>query len=298
MMLFFALVHPLSLSQVAPIPALGRNPRSYLAPSRPLTFEANQGQGDPQVKFISRARGYTAFLTAGGVTFSLRPSQSLPQPAASGSSTTPSQLANTLLQLKLVGANSSMAVVGENPLTGKANYFIGRDPAKWHTNVATYAKVRYKTVYPGIDLLYYGSTQRLEYDLVVSPGADPSQIQFEILGADHINLDLEGNLVLQTRSGELRFQNPTVYQESNGSRIPVPGSYVVEDSTHIAFRVAAYDPTAPLVIDPVLVYSTYLGGSGDDQPYGIAVDSTGAVYVAGFTDSTDFPLATIPLEPT
>jgi hypothetical protein len=260
---------------------------------RPLTFEANQGQTAPEVRFLSRANGYTVFLTAGGIVLSLRPNQAVPlQQTGNIGAPINSQLnGNTAVQFNLVGAAQSPTVIGEDPQPGRVNYFIGRDPAKWHTNVPTYASVRYKNVYPGIDLIYYGNHRQLEYDFAVSPGADPSYIQFRITGANRIELDAEGNLVLQTGSGELHFQNPAIYQESNGSRAPVSGRYVVKDSTHIAFLVAAYDSSKPLVIDPVLVYSTYLGANGNDQPSGIAVDSTGSVYAAGYTDSTDFPLA-------
>ena len=259
----------------------------------PLTFEANRGQTSSQVDFLSRGKGYTAYLTAGGMVLSLRPNQPVPvRPSGNVAAANQSQkTAKTTLQFKLVGAAQNPAAIGEDPLPGRVNYFIGRDPAKWHTNVPTYARVRYKNVYPGIDLLYYGNHRQLEYDFAISPGADPRRIQFAITGANQIALDADGNLVLQTGIGELHFQSPVVYQESNGVRVPVDGTYVVNDAAHIAFQVAQYDASKPLVIDPVLVYSTYLGGSGDDQPTGVAVDSAGNVYVAGYTDSTDFPLA-------
>ncbi|MGA8617510.1 MAG: choice-of-anchor D domain-containing protein [Candidatus Sulfotelmatobacter sp.] len=261
----------------------------------PLTFEANHGQTDPQVRFVSRGRGYTAFLTAGGIVLSLRTNQQVPVQAASNAAAPnkSQRPLNPTLQFKLLGAAQNPNIIGEDPQPGKANYFIGRDPAKWHTNVPTYGRVRYKGVYPGIDLVYYGNRQQLEYDFAISPGADPGLIKFEIAGASQIELDAEGNLVLQTGSGELHFQAPVIYQESQGSRVPVSGTYVVNDPTHVAFHVARYDSSKPLVIDPVLVYSTYLGGSGDDEPTGIAADSTGSIYVAGYTDSTDFPLATL-----
>jgi hypothetical protein len=265
----------------------------------PLTFEANQGQTSSEVKFLSRGKSYTAFLTAGGIVLSLRPNQPVPVEPMSGVApnvVAPDKshtAAAATLQFKLLGAAQNPAVVGEYPLPGLVNYFIGRDPAKWHTNVPTYARVRYRNVYPGIDLVYYGNHRQLEYDFALAPGADPSQIRFEITGANQIELDAEGNLVLQTASGELHFQSPVIYQDSQGQRATVAGSYVVNDATHVAFQVAQYDPSKPLVIDPVLVYSTYLGGSGDDQLSGIAVDSAGSVYLAGYTDSTDFPLATL-----
>jgi hypothetical protein len=261
----------------------------------PLRFEANQGQTGSPVRFLSRGKGYTAFLTAGGLVLSLRPSQPVPvQPMSKVAATYKSRRpVNATLQFKLLGAARNPTVTGEDPQPGKVNYFIGRDPSKWHTNVPTYARVRYKNVYPGIDLVYYGNHRQLEYDFAISPGAEPGRIQLEITGASQIELDAEGNLVLQTGSGELHFQSPVVYQESHGLRVPVAGAYVVNDPTHVGFHVAQYDPSKPLVIDPVLVYSTYLGGSGDEQPSGIAADSSGNAYVAGYTDSADFPLATL-----
>ena len=265
-------------------------PRAYANYSSPIIFEANRGQTDAQVRFLARGKGYKAFLTSGAMVLSLRPSQAqkAQTPAATAG---PHPSASTTLQFKLLGAAQNPAIVAEGLLPGKINYFIGRDPAKWHTGVPTYSRIRYKNVYPGIDLVYYGSHQQLEYDFAISPGADPNQIQFELTGATQTTLDAEGNLVLQTGGGELHFQSPVIYQESGGVRLPVSGTYVMNDSTHIAFHVSQYDPGKPMVIDPVLIYSTYLGGSGNDEPSGIAVDNAGSVYVAGYTDSTDFPLA-------
>jgi hypothetical protein len=265
----------------------------------PLTFEANRGQTAGQVKFLSRGKGYTAFLTTGGMVLTLRPSRVVTtSKAANQHSSVSGQTASTTLQFQLLGANKNPAVVGENLQLGKVNYFFGNDPSQWHTNLPTYAQVRYKNVYPGIDLIYYGNHQQLEYDFAVAPGADPRKIQFQIGGASHIQVDAEGNLILNTNNGELHFKTPIVYQESNGQRVPVEGGYILKDSTHVGFQVATYDSSKSLVIDPVLVYSTYLGGSGTDQPSGIAVDSTGSVYVAGYTDSANFPLSTLGSLPT
>jgi hypothetical protein len=294
-----------SPTALLPQGALAQGARVPWNAQMPLTFEANQGQISPQVQFLSRGKGYTAFLTAGELVLSLRPTDSATTAGIAAAPTTKNtkQIQNTTLQFRLVGAAQTALAVGEDPQPGKVNYFIGNDPEKWHTNVRTYAKVRYKNVYPGIDLVYYGSHRQLEYDFAISPGADPSRIQFEIKGAQQIQIDAQGDLVLETASGELHFKCPVVYQESayqesDTQRVPVQGAYVMNDSTHIAFRLAPYDSTKPLVIDPVLVYSTYLGGSGNDQPTGIAVDSTGSVYVAGYTDSTNFPLATLGSLPT
>ncbi|MGA2004903.1 MAG: SBBP repeat-containing protein, partial [Terriglobales bacterium] len=193
----------------------------------------------------------------------------------------------------LVGAASSPAAVGEDPLPTKVNYFIGNDPKKWRTNVRTYAKVRYQNVYRGIDLVYYGSNRQVEYDFVLAPGADANQIQFSVTGADSLNVDAQGNLVLTKGTNQLHFQAPNIYQEVAGSRLKVVGSYSLKDSTHVGFTVAPHDSSKTLVIDPVLVYSTFLGGRGDDQANAIAVDSIGNAYVTGTTDSPDFPLANL-----
>lgn len=263
-------------------------------------FEANQGQVDPQVKFLFRGQGYTAFLTSGSMVVSLRPVNLGPMPKTRTVPSTkkPSPGSGTTMQFRLSGAAQNPAVVGEDQKPGKVNYFIGRNPTNWHTNVPIFGRVRYKNVYPGIDLVYYGSGRQLECDFALSPGANPNQIQFEIAGANQLRVDGTGALLLKANGGELQFKSPIVYQESNGQRVVVNGGYVVSDPTHFSFRVAHYDATKPLVIDPVLVYSTYLGGSGTDQPAGIAVDSTGSVYIAGSTNSPDFPLATLGSLPT
>ena len=263
-------------------------------------FEANQGQVDPQVKFLFRGQGYTAFLTSGNMVLSLRPANFAPitKTGHVPSTSNPSPTSSTTLQFRLSGAAQNPAVVGEDQKPGKVNYFIGRNPAKWRTNVPIFGRVRYKNVYPGIDLVYYGSGRQLECDFALSPGANPNRIQFEITGANQIRVDAAGDLLIKTNSGELQFKSPVVYQESNGQRVVVNGAYVVSDATHFSFHLAHYDPGKSLVIDPVIVYSTYLGGSGTDQPAGIAVDSTGSVYIAGSTNSPDFPLATLGSLPT
>jgi len=259
----------------------------------PLTFEANRGQSQPEVKFLSRGSGYSAYLTTGGLTLSLRPSPGAAMEGASITSAPPKLGTNAILRFSLVGAASHPAVVGEDIRPGAVNYFFGNDPSQWKTNIPTYGRVRYKNVYPRIDLVYYGNHRQLEYDFEILPGADPSRIQLEIQGASHISLDGSDNLVLRTANGEVHFQSPIVYQQINGQRVPVGGAFTVQDATHVGFQISHYDSSQALVIDPVLVYSTYLGGSGNDQITGITVDSTGSAYVVGYTDSPDFPLATL-----
>jgi hypothetical protein len=253
----------------------------------PLIFEANQGQTDPAVKFLVHGEGYTAFLTSNGLTLSLRSSE----PPISENLSAPNT--SRALQLNFLGAHNNPLVTGENKQPGKVNYFLGANPALWQTNVPTYAQVRYSDVYPGINLLYHGTDRQLEYDFEVQPGADPRAIKFEVRGAEQIKLDAHGNLLLKTTDGELRLQCPTVYQQFHGQRVVADGRYVIEGSTHVSFEVAHYDASQPLVIDPVLIYASYLGGTGADQANGIAVDSTGSVYLAGTTTSVNFPGANL-----
>lgn len=279
-------------------PTLGAARHGQVSPAYgnlPMAFEANEGQADAQAKFVARGKGYSAFLTAGGMVLSLRPGKVVraQQGSQAEYAQDPSQSLKTTLQFNLLGAAQNPTVVGEDQQPGRVNYFIGRDPKRWRTNVPTYAKVRYKNVYPGIDLVYYGNPRQLEYDFEVSAAGDPNLIQFEIKGANQIQLDPDGDLVLKINDGELHFQSPVVYQKSKGQRLAVDGGYVMKDATHVGFRVALYDPSKPLVIDPTLVYSTYLGGSGDYDTYAIAIDSAGSIYVTGDTDSLDFPI-TIP----
>ena len=278
--------------------------------NQPVMFEANEGQMDPQVKFVSRGGGYSAFLTAGGMVFTLRPSEtispvdaSLVQARGAKPSTRTSQVRQmeralhqgkmTIFSIDLMGAAPHPAIVGEEALRTKVNYFIGRDPAKWRRNVPTYGRIRYRNVYPGIDLVYYSVNRSMEYDFDLAPGADATQIQFDVKGADALTLDAAGNLVLTEGASELRFQTPVIYQQINGMRVRVPGTYALHGATQVGFEVGNYDATKPLVIDPVLVYSTYVGGTGNDFSNGVATDASGEAYVVGITDSTDFPLASL-----
>jgi len=253
----------------------------------PLYFEANQGQTDKDVRFLSRGAGYSLYLTAGEAVLVL----AKPDAKAHGKS--------VALRMSLVGAARKPVVSGLDEQPGRANYFIGKDPAKWRTNVATYAKVHYQNVYPGIDLVYYGNQRQLEYDFVVAPGADPNKIVLGFKGADKLQLDAKGELVLHTKGGDIRQHKPVIYQEIDGVRRDIDGGYVRKGANRVGFQLAAYDTSRPLIIDPlVLAYSTYLGGNGFDGASGIAVDRHGNAYVTGFTTSTNFPTTPGALETT
>jgi len=277
----------------------------------PLSFEVNRGQTDAQVKFLSRTSAYTLFLTGDEavLTWSGKtPEKAAPKtlikspvetrPAASAEHTT-----GAVLRMKLRNANPAAKVTGVDELPGKSNYFIGNDPAKWRTNVPTYAKVKYEGIYSGIDLVYYGNRSdgkagQLEHDFIVAPGADPRRIAFDVSGAKRIRQDAQGDLVLSMKmgEGEIRWHKPVVYQEKDGARQEIAARYAITDKNRVGFELAEFDASRPLYIDP-LIYSTYLGGSGGDAGAGIAVDSTGNAYVTGSTGSSDFPTKN-PLQPT
>jgi uncharacterized protein (TIGR03437 family) len=240
----------------------------------PLRFEANRGQTDRSVDFVSRGPGYTVYVTKSEVRFDLRSDKN----------------GRRALGLRLTGATSQSSVEGVEPLAARSNYFIGNAPDKWQTDIPTYARVRQQNVYPGIDAVYYGSRQRLEYDFVVAPHADPQQIKLAVDGADQIQVEAGGDLLLAVDGQQMRILKPVVYQETKEGRRSVSGEFRISEDKTVAFSLGVYDENRPLVIDPVMDYSTYCGGSGTDIGYGIAVDAQGFVYVTGQTSSLDFPL--------
>lgn len=247
--------------------------------AEPPSFEANQGQFPAEVRFASRGPGYTVFLTDDGAVMVLRPTA-----GARGAG------APSVIRLGLDGAVARRAV-GRKQLPGVANYLRGADQAAWRTGIPTYEQVVYDAVYPGVDLVYYGADRGHEYDLVVAPGADPAQIRLAITGADRARLDEGGDLELTTAAGTVTMRAPHVYQEIDGGRRQVTGRYAVDDKGRIGFTLGAYDTAAPLVIDPQILYSTFVGGSGNgvDSATGVAVDAAGAAYVVGTTETADFP---------
>jgi hypothetical protein len=257
----------------------------------PLAFEANRGQADPRVQFLSRGGGHVLFLTPTEAVLVLTsPAPATKHARRLADRTGQHEAARrAALRMTFVGANPTPEVTGLEELPGKAHYFIGNDRAKWRPNIPAFAKVRYDDLWPGIDLVYYGNHRQLEYDLVVRPGADPGRILLGIQGADRLELDSQGDLVLHTSAGRVRHRRPVLYQETNGVRTEIAGAYSLEGPDRLGFQVAAYDRSRPLVIDPVLAYSTYLGGSLGAVGGTIAVDGAGNAYVGGATISADFP---------
>jgi hypothetical protein len=279
----------LSASVLSATPLLSE--RSAIRSTLPLTFEVNQGQTDARVDFLARGQSYTLFLTPTEVVFALTPAIVDSKRSGNARESDVPQPSRAIMRMQLVDSAPDPQVQGLDELPGKIHYFRGNDSTQWHTNVRTYKRVRYASVYPGVDLVYYGQSRQLEYDFIVAPGADPNVIRLAFNGIVDATVDARGDLVLKTAGGPLRFRRPVIYQSDGERRHTVEGGYVRMSPRAIAFRIGAYDRTQPLIIDPVLSYSTYLGGNGEETGEGIAVDATGAAYVSGTTFSSDFPTA-------
>ena len=262
----------------------------------PLAFEANQGQTDPQVKYMARGSGYTVFLTPNDAVFALHSSTPGSESTAHTANVVDrfhAHLAqkqiNASISMKLAGGNPQPQIAAQNELPGHSNYFIGRDPSQWQTGVKQYSRVSYRDVYPGVDMAFHGQQRQLEFDFIVAPGASAAPIGFEVSGARKISTDADGNLVLASKAGNVLLHKPVAYQEKNNTREPVDAGFVVQANNKIGFMLGNYDRSRQLVIDPSVTYATFLGGTADDEAYGIAIDNTGAAYVTGQTSSTNFP---------
>jgi Bacterial Ig-like domain (group 3)/Beta-propeller repeat len=255
----------------------------------PLNFERNLGQAPTEVQYLAHGPAYAIELTEQGAALVFA---------------NPTSKAAKVIHLRVQGAGQAAIPTAEDPLPGRVNYFIGNDPSKWQTNVATYNKVRYANVYPGIDVVYYGTAGKLEYDFAVSPGSDAKTIALDFDGARRLRLDADGNLKIRTQDRQITFQAPVAYQIGDrGEQLPVSAHYRLK-GTAVRFEVGSYDHSKQLIIDPVLSYFSYLGGSGYDgagiatptgSPFNTsgqaaAIDSAGDLYVTGYTESTNFPV--------
>jgi hypothetical protein len=308
--LLFLLIAGSSWAAITVTPSAPDNPaaQAQLAENYgklPLSFEENEGQTSDKVKFFSRGPGYSLFLTPDEAVLALRKPESRntrqahEPPALRMAHATPKTQEGAVLRMRLAGAREPARILGRDRQPGTVNYLKGRDPGQWRTGLATYGKVEYQGVYPGVDLVYYGNQRQLEYDFIVAPGADPNRIRLSFAGeGDNAvvpRLNGNGDLLLSTEAGEVRLHKPAVYQTIDGQRRDIDGRFVVfpalskgQGERQVGFQVAEYDRARSLVIDPVLVYSTYLGGSGYDFGTDIAVDSAGNAYVTGWTYSADF----------
>jgi Beta-propeller repeat len=262
----------------------------------PLSFEPNLGQTDRRVSYLARGTGYTAFLSASEATIRL---EGVPAGltrgrdpfSATATAATTKRTASAVVRIALAGANPASKAEGRDLLAGRSNYLIGNDPAKWHRNVPQFGALNYAAVYPGVDLRYHGNQSQLESDYLVAPGADAHQIGLRITGAKQVTLNRSGDLVLSTAAGELTLCHPRAFQELGNGMQEVAATYV-QSGELVRIHVGAYDQRQTLIIDPVLAYSTYLGGTLNQILSGIAVDTSGFAYVTGSTSSTDFPTTT------
>ena len=282
---------PVSVSPATQRPAKAEITDQY--GKLPLSFESNEGQTNRDVKFLSRGLGYDLFLTATGAVLNLQkarpPADKFKPPSLSDHEFSNATSEAAVLRLKMIGANSQSNPVGEDPLPGKINYLVGDDPDKWRVNIPTYRKVHYAEIYPKVDLVYYGNQSELEYDFVVAPGGDVQAIRFQIEGSGRMTLDSAGDLHLAVEQSEVTLRKPVIYQLTDeDDRREVKGEYVIRGN-EVRFETEPFDRRKPLIIDPVLSYSTLLGGGSNEYASGIAVDSSGSAYVTGHSDSGGFP---------
>lgn len=240
-----------------------------------LSFEANQGQAPAKTRFLVRKHQFAIGLSATHASMSMRNAQCQ---------------CSKNINLHFLGSNPEAQAIGDQLLDEKTNYLLGNDPQNFHTNIPHYARARFEQVYPGIDVVYYGDGGRLKYDIVVAPGTNPDVIKIRFDGVEKTKLDRDGTLLLNMPGGRIVQPKPLIYQTFNDQRRYVNGSYVIQGRNQIGFRLGAYDRNQPLVIDPVLIFSTYLGGAGSEEGAGVATDFAGNAYIVGTTSSLNFPI--------
>jgi hypothetical protein len=237
----------------------------------PLAFEVNQGQAKPRVRFLARGPGYALFLAADEAVLVLRD----PRPTTGDKAKNDAW--SQIVRMRFLGGASAPGLVGLDTLPGHSNYLVGGDPTRWRKGIPLYARVKYENLYPGVDAIFHGSERRLEYDLVLAPGANPDVIRIGFQGTGRLRLDESGNLILPVGADEVVQHAPLIYQETGGAREMLAGKFVLRGPREIGFVVSgAYDPARALVIDPVLSYTTFLGGPAAGTPRAIALDAAGA----------------------
>lgn len=255
-------------------------------------FEQNMGQTSKETQFFSHGFGYGLFLTANGPVLTLDAGEpdSFAKGRAFQQEASESKPERTVIRVNFVDSNSKATATGSKPLPGELNYLKGNDPKQWITSVPRFSEVKYSEVYPGVDVVYYANQKgELEYDFILTPGTEPEAIVMAFDGAEGVSLDKNGNLVLHTAKGKIVQQAPMAYQNRDGERKKVASHYVLKDKNHVTLALADYSQSEPLIIDPVLDYGTYLGGSATDDGLGIAVDKNGMAFVTGSANSADFP---------
>ena len=274
--------------------SLTNTPPAVAFSQLPLFFEANQGQTDSRVQFLSRGEGLTLFLAPGQAVISLLVQPKATEPISARHSfrhfSGPDKTSTIALGLRLIGANSQVALRGQHRVRGKINYLIGGEPRSWRRGIPAYTEVQDRNVYPGIDLIYTGNRRQLEYDFAVSPGAEPGKIVLEFEGADKVTLDANGDLLLYVAGAIVRQRRPVAFQEIDGVRREVSANYLITKRSQVAFQLGAYDRRRSLIIDPTVEYSTFTGSSVQGTAgWGFAVDTSGNAYVSGMTGAANFP---------
>ncbi len=252
-----------------------------------LAFERNKGQSAREVQFISRALHYTVFLEAHRATIVFL-GVGL-HPVKKQALVTKGVADSEFVSLRLLQSNRTAVPLTEEPLLAEANYFLGSDPSQWRTHVPLFGRVHYRSVYKNVDLVYYGNEAQLEYDFVVRPGGDPQSIRFSLEGTRRTEIDRSGDLTLHIGEAQFALRRPIAYQTVHAQKRRVPARFLPLGGGQFGIQVGSYDRRFPLIVDPVLAYSTYLGGSDDEGIFGIGFDKEGNLYVSGETSSLDFP---------
>lgn len=252
----------------------------------PLLFEANAGQAESEAKFVARGDGFGLMFKPDSVAMVVKERAKSAPSEAGAQAEASSQVA--VVHMKMAGANPGPRLTPRGKQPTRLNYMIGSDASNWHADIPTYSELIYEQVYAGIDVRYYGNRRQLEYDFIVSPGADPDRVRLDFEGCQSVSIASNGDLILDTKAGDLRHGKPFVYQEVDGTRREVAGSYRITGPDQVGFQLGEYDRTLPLVIDPVLEYSTYLGGNSNDFSKDLTIDSAGNAYIVGDSISPNF----------